>query len=122
MSNALPIKNFPGYYVTDSGDVYSRRAYNNPNGRIKRLKPLKAKDGYEKICLWRNGVQSTYQIHRLVAMAFIKNPNNKSEVNHKNGIRNDNRAENLEWITHRDNIIHSYNVLKRLTRLKKNKD
>lgn len=66
-----------------------------------------------------DGVQSTYQIHRLVAMAFIKNPNNKSEVNHKNGIRNDNRAENLEWTTHRDNVIHSYNVLKRLTRIKK---
>ena len=57
-------------------------------------------------------------IHRLVAKAFLPNPENKRDVNHKNGNTKDNRLENLEWTTHRENTIHGRDVLG----LFKNKD
>lgn len=59
-------------------------------------------------------------LHRLLAEAFIPNPENKKEINHKNGIRDDNRLENLEWCTHQENIKHSFENLGRKSNLKGN--
>ena len=65
-------------------------------------------DGYAVISLnTAEGKRKTEKVHRLVALAFIENPENKTEVNHINCIRNDNRVENLEWVTHAENNAYT---------------
>ena len=61
------------------------------------------KNSYKNFSLVLNGVSKSFKLHRLVAEAFIPNPENKRCVNHKNGLRYDNRVENLEWVTHSEN-------------------
>lgn len=75
----------------------------------KILKPNIIGNGYLKIKFTQKGRKLF--IHRLVAHHFISNPKNKPNVNHKNGIKTDNRLENLEWCTQKENIDHSMNVL-----------
>lgn len=108
---SYPIKGFPNYYITDTGDVYSRTITNN--WRIKKMRPQRMPSGYLKVNLCKNSVKTTKHVHRLVAEAFIPNPDNKPQVNHKNGDRTDNRACNLEWCSASENIKHSYDVLHR---------
>ena len=70
--------------------------------------------GYKvfKLCDHKGNIKNVF-IHRLVAEAFIPNPDKKPQVNHKNGIRTDNRVENLEWVTSSENLKHSFRILKR---------
>lgn len=75
-------------------------------------------DGYMKIGLRKDAVRHTFRVNRLVANAFIDNPNNKPLVNHINGIKTDNRAENLEWVTNSENTTHALSLGLIKTRLK----
>lgn len=112
------IKDFPGYAVSADGDVYSLN-YNH-TGLLKILKPHMDRKGYLQVNLWKNGKGHSKTVHRLVAQAFI--PNNVfgfREVNHINGIKTDNRVENLEWCTSSQNLLHSYRVLGRKHRFGK---
>ena len=75
-------------------------------GSSKCLKPS-CNHGYLQVILCKNGNTKKMFVHRLVATAFIPNPNNLSDVNHKNEIKTDNALTNLEWMTHEDNIRYS---------------
>lgn len=103
------------YEVSNLGNIRSNKRGNprllRPFPRGGHKKDEENRGRYLAVRLLSNGEERDYPIHRLVAMAFIPNPQNMPMVNHKNGIRDDNRVENLEWCDNSYNIWHSYNVL-----------
>ena len=76
----------------------------------KQLKTTKSPYGYIYVQLYGENHTKKYFTHRLVALAFIPNLENKPSVNHINGIKHDNRVENLEWVTHSENTKHAFNT------------
>lgn len=91
------IKNYPNYEVSIFGDVR-----NIKTGRILKLQNHNV--GYKSVML---GAKNSKTVHRLVAETFIPNPENLPTVNHINGDKTDNRVENLEWCTHKNNSLHA---------------
>ena len=95
------ILNYAGLYSVDNcGNIYSM--YKN---KIKKLKHNLVA-GYYRVRLFKNGIYKSFLISRLVAHAFILNPENKPEVNHKDGNKLNNYYKNLEWVTRKENMQH----------------
>ena len=96
------INGFPKYMVSNKGNVKSLK-YKRKN-KEGFLRKNKDKDGYEIVGLQCGKKIITKKVHRLVAETFIPNPENKPCVNHINAIKDDNRLENLEWVTYQENM------------------
>ena len=98
------IKNFPNYYVDEEGNIYSDKT-----GILKPLKPyFDTKKRYLICALRKDGKCYRKSVHRLVAEAFIDNPNNYDVVNHIDNDTTNNNVNNLEWCTQKHNIQHMY--------------
>lgn len=97
------VPGYPPYKVDRHGNVYGYRG--TVNGRRK-------KDGYMAVNLHVGGKVFTRYVHVLVALAYLPKPNTRKrlEVNHRNGIKDDNRLENLEWTTPSENMMHAMGI------------
>lgn len=114
MENWKPIEWYEGLYeVSDLWNVKSlqKKWRWKILYREKIRKPQRNKQGYLRVILHKSDIKKYFPIQRLVAIAFVPNPENKPQVNHKNGIKDDNRACNVEWVTNGENQEHSYRIL-----------
>lgn len=99
------IEGFVGHYkVSNKGRVKSLC------GTPKILSQKTSNCGYKQAHLSKNNKAKRYSVHRLVGKAFVDNPRNKPQINHKNGDKTDNRAENLEWCTASENQLHAFST------------
>ncbi|MGJ1211954.1 NUMOD4 domain-containing protein [Sphingobacterium multivorum] len=110
----LPVPNYPNYEVSNLGRVKTlQRAMKSKAGSIaavneKIMKGSFSRDGYPIVKISNQFGKKILKVHRLVAMAFIPNPDNKPQVNHINGVKTDNYTDNLEWVTGKENVTHGY--------------
>jgi hypothetical protein len=116
VSNYGKIKNirlYKHYYHTQNNKIYKDYRLIDKYKSFRQNKILinSSNDkGYFIISLCKNNISKTNRIHQLVAQHFIPNPDNKPCVNHKDGNKQNNNVSNLEWCTHKENMIHAYEI------------
>ncbi len=111
--NYRDIPEYPGYRVGSDGSVWSCRIRGARScacsSRWRQICPARHEHGYHEVRLRSIDQKSrSFKVHRLVAAAFVPNPELKPEINHKNGDKTDNSASNLEWATRSENIFHAF--------------
>lgn len=105
------------YGVTEDGVVFSYpKEWIGGNGEVhkhegKQLKPYINSNGYYEVGLSKDGKSYNYKIHQLVAHVYLTNPENKPQINHKDGNKLNNHISNLEWVSAKENTQHSFNNL-----------
>ena len=115
------IKDFKGYFICDNGKIYSNvgkgNRQKNKTVELYEIKPRYTKNGYARVYMRQTSTNKRVDkyIHRLVAEYFIENPKCKKYVNHKDCNRHNNSADNLEWVTVKENVNQTYE-LKHLVR------
>ena len=92
----MEIQNYPDYLIYSDGRVFTKK-------RNKFLKSMYDKKGYQIVNLYRDGKRKSSKIHRLVGIHYIPNPENKTQIDHLNRIKSDNRVENLRWVSPSEN-------------------
>lgn len=98
----VPIPDFENYGINKKGDIYSFKRNILLHQGNRGL--------YKKVCLYKNKIQYDLYVHRLVALTFLPNPDNLSQVNHKDGNKLNNCVDNLEWCTCSCNVKHAYDA------------
>ena len=99
------IEGYEEYEISDKGEI---RSLKHKTPRLLKQNLRGGVSKYYVVPLCKYGNVKTHYVHRLIAKAFIPNPLNKPQVNHKNGIKTDNKASNLEWVTVSENTSHAY--------------
>jgi len=112
VSNCGRVKSLDRTTVDSNGNI------RNYNGKLLKLKPNKVR-GYTAVRLYKDGKANHIEVHRLVGLHFIPNPDNLPVINHKNTIRHDNHVDNLEWCSYIDNIKHKGSFRKGREKMKK---
>jgi hypothetical protein len=113
------VAGFEGHYMVSSiGNVKSvdKKVKGGKSGlKLKKgkiLKQITTYRGYKRVSMSRDGKSKHFFVHRLMAIAFLENPENKPYINHKDGKKINNVIDNIEWCTPQENSIHLYHVLK----------
>lgn len=111
------IKGYEGkYIISNYGEIISLPRYKKNNSKLQYVEPkeiyrnINKKNGYVYVQLWNNAKYKNIRLHRLVAQTFIPNLENKPQINHIDGNKQNNRADNLEWCTQSENSKHAYKI------------
>lgn len=100
------IHGYEGLYQANNLGMIKSIGY----GKIRILSQSLNSNGYNQLNLCKEKIRRLWKVHQLIAITFIPNPNKKPHINHKNGIKTDNRVDNLEWCTQSENGIHAYKI------------
>lgn len=104
------ICDLPGYEAYRNYAVRSNGEIVNTDTGLVLAQRICKSTGYKMVNLWSNNKRRSCCVHRLLALAFIDNPTLERDVNHKDGNKTNNRLDNLEWVSHRENTLHAINI------------